>query len=153
MGGLITAVVVAAVTAAVTVVVTRHIAAARDTPAAPARHGPPVKIDSVTVMRTETQAGLYVFQRTVDLSRSELHSLSLFHPAFASRICNTWMAFASWPARQGQQRSLRRMFQVLSWAFARSPGERSFAWARLASFRDSGLFFPRYGTFAGAAAW
>ncbi len=76
MGGLITAVVVAAVTAAVTVVVTRHIAAARDTPAAPARHGPPVKIDSVTVMRTETQAGLYVFQRTVDLSRSELHSLN-----------------------------------------------------------------------------
>jgi hypothetical protein len=76
MGGLITAVVVAAVTAAVTVVVTRHVAAARDTPAAPARHGPPVKIDSVTVMRTETQAGLYVFQRTVDLSRSELHSLN-----------------------------------------------------------------------------
>jgi hypothetical protein len=28
-----------------------------------------------------------------------------------SRICNTWMALASWPARQGQQRSLRRMCQ------------------------------------------
>ena len=50
-----------------------------------------------------------------------------FHPAFASRICNTWMALASWPARQGQQRSLRRMRQVLSWAFARSPGDRSLA--------------------------
>jgi hypothetical protein len=28
------------------------------------------------------------------------------------------MALARWPARQGQQRSLRRMRQVLSWAFA-----------------------------------
>ena len=32
------------------------------------------------------------------------------------------MALASCPARQGQQRSLRRMRQVLSWALARSPG-------------------------------
>ena len=31
------------------------------------------------------------------------------------------------------------MRQVLSWAFARSPGERSFACARLASFWDWGL--------------
>jgi integrase len=30
----------------------------------------------------------------------------------------------------------------LSCAFARSPGDRSFAWARLASFCDSGLFLP-----------
>jgi hypothetical protein len=29
------------------------------------------------------------------------------------------MALAIWPARQGQQRSLRRMFQVFSWALAR----------------------------------
>jgi hypothetical protein len=29
-------------------------------------------------------------------------------------VCNTWMALASWPARQGQQRSLRRMCQVFS---------------------------------------
>jgi hypothetical protein len=28
------------------------------------------------------------------------------------------MAFASFPARQGQQRSLRSTFHVLSWAFA-----------------------------------
>ena len=35
--------------------------------------------------------------------------------------------------RTATQRSLRRMRQVLSWAFARSPGERSFAWAQLAS--------------------
>lgn len=76
VGGLVTAAVVAAVTTVVTVVVTRHVAAARDTPAMSARHGPPVKIDSVTVMRTDTQGGLYVFQRTVDLSRSELHSLN-----------------------------------------------------------------------------
>ena len=27
-------------------------------------------------------------------------SLNLFHPPFASRICNTWMALASCPARQ-----------------------------------------------------
>ena len=52
------------------------------------------------------------------------------------------MALASWPARQGQQRSLLRMRQFLSWAFARSPGERNFAWAQLASFWDFGLFFP-----------
>jgi hypothetical protein len=58
------------------------------------------------------------------------------------------MALASWPARQGQQRSLRRIFQVLSWAFARSPGARSRAWARFASFWEAGLFFPMYGIFA-----
>jgi hypothetical protein len=50
------------------------------------------------------------------------------------------MALASWPARQGQQRSLRRILQVLSWAFARSPGARSCACARVASFCDCGLF-------------
>ena len=31
--------------------------------------------------------------------------------------------------------------QVLSWAFARSPGPRSLSLARLASFWDSGLFW------------
>jgi hypothetical protein len=49
------------------------------------------------------------------------------------------MALASFPARYGQQRSLHRIFQVLSWAFALSPGARSFAWARLASFCGPGL--------------
>jgi hypothetical protein len=39
------------------------------------------------------------------------------------------MTLASCPARQGQQRSLRRICQFLSWAFAFSPGARSFAWA------------------------
>src|SRR5690348_6446640 len=34
------------------------------------------------------------------------------------------MALASRSARLGQQRSLRRMRQVLSWALARSPGPR-----------------------------
>src|SRR6185437_7477091 len=43
---------------------------------------------------------------------------------------------------------LTKNFQLLSWAFARSPGARSRAWARLASFWDSGLFLPRYGIFA-----
>jgi hypothetical protein len=76
-------------------------------------------------------------------------SLNPFHPGYASRICNTWMALASCPARYGQQRSLRRILQVLSWAFARSPGARSFAWARLAAFWDSGLFFPMYGSSRG----
>ena len=32
------------------------------------------------------------------------------------------MALANWPAFPGQQRSLRRMCQVFSWALARSPG-------------------------------
>ena len=54
------------------------------------------------------------------------------------------MALASCPAFQGQQRSLRRMCQVFSWALARSPGERSWACARLASFCEAGLFRPRY---------
>ena len=55
------------------------------------------------------------------------------------------MALASCPARHGQQRSLRRMRQVLSWALPRSPGDRSWAWARLASFCEAGLPRPRYG--------
>jgi hypothetical protein len=37
------------------------------------------------------------------------------------------------------------MCQLLSWAFTRSPGDRGFALARLASFCDSGLFFPLWG--------
>ena len=79
--------------------------------------------------------------------------MNLFDPGNASRICSTWMALASSPARQGQQRSLRRILQVLSCAFARSPGDRSFAWARLASFWDSGLFLPLYGIFAYVLPW
>jgi len=35
------------------------------------------------------------------------------------------MALASYPARQRQQRSLRRIRQPLSWALAHSPGTRS----------------------------
>ncbi|SRR6266496_1563750 len=64
------------------------------------------------------------------------------------------MALASCPARQGQQRSLRRMCQVFSWALARPPGDRSCACARLASFWEAGLFRPRYGvrTWSPAAA-
>ena len=38
---------------------------------------------------------------------------NVFHPAI-SRAWRTWMALAICPARQGQQRSLRRMSQVLS---------------------------------------
>ena len=45
------------------------------------------------------------------------------------------------------------MRQVLSWAFARSPGDRSFACALLACFWDSGLFFPLYGIFAYVLPW
>ena len=52
------------------------------------------------------------------------------------------MALASCPAFHGQQRSLRRMRQVFSWALARSPGDGSWAWARLASFWEAGLFRP-----------
>jgi hypothetical protein len=54
-----------------------------------------------------------------------------------------------WPWRVArlsrQQRSLRRMRQVLSWALARWPGPRSLAWARLAAFCEGGLFLPLYG--------
>src|SRR6267154_698159 len=38
-----------------------------------------------------------------------------------------WMALTNCPA-PGQQRSLRRMCQVSSWALAHSPGDRSWAW-------------------------
>lgn len=38
-----------------------------------------------------------------------------------------------------------QVLQVFSWAFARSPGPRSFAWARLAAFWDYSLFLPLYG--------
>jgi len=53
------------------------------------------------------------------------------------------MALAMRPACQGQQRSLRRMCQVLSWALARSPGDRSWARARRAAFCEAGLPRPR----------
>jgi hypothetical protein len=46
------------------------------------------------------------------------------------------------PGFPGQQRSLRRMRQVLSWALKRSSGPRSLAWARLAAFCEAGLFLP-----------
>jgi hypothetical protein len=59
------------------------------------------------------------------------------------------MALASCPARQGQQRSLRKMRQALSWALARSPGPRNWAWARLAPFCEVGSFRPRYGMITG----
>jgi hypothetical protein len=55
------------------------------------------------------------------------------------------MALASCPARQGQQRRMREFF---SWAFARSPGARSFAWARLAAFWEFRLPLSRYRIFA-----
>jgi hypothetical protein len=62
------------------------------------------------------------------------------------------MALARCPARQGQQRSLRKMCQVLSWALACSPGARSCAWARLADFCEAGLFRLRYGVITGSPA-
>jgi hypothetical protein len=69
---------VAAVTAVVTVVVTADV-----TPAASAGgthgaapQGAPVKIDSVTVMRTAVQAGTYLFRQPVLLSQQDLASLN-----------------------------------------------------------------------------
>jgi hypothetical protein len=62
------------------------------------------------------------------------------------------MALAKCPARWGQQRSFRRMRHVFSDALARSPGPRSLAWDRLASFCEAGLFFPRYGVQTWSAA-
>jgi hypothetical protein len=52
----------------------------------------------------------------------------------------------------GQQRSLVMIFQVLSWAFALSPG----AELRVrpgGRFRESGLFFPLSGIFAYVLRW
>lgn len=73
VAGLATAAAVAAVTTVVTIVVTQHVEAA---PGAVIRHGPPVRIDSVTVLRTAVQAGTYIFQRSLHLSQPELHSLN-----------------------------------------------------------------------------
>jgi hypothetical protein len=53
--------------------------------------------------------------------------------AVSSRFWSAWMALTSRPTQLGQQRSLRRIRQVSSWASARSPGPRSRAWARLAA--------------------
>ncbi len=35
------------------------------------------------------------------------HLLNLFHPGWASRSCSTWMALASFPARQGSSGAWR----------------------------------------------
>jgi hypothetical protein len=60
--------------------------------------------------------------------------------------------FGELPGAPGKQRSLRRMRKFLSWAFARSPGLRSLAWARLASFCETGLPRPLYGVISGSPA-
>jgi hypothetical protein len=44
------------------------------------------------------------------------------------------------------------MCQVLSWAFARSAGARSWEWARLAAFGKAGLLRPPYGMIPGSPA-
>ena len=75
-GGLVTAVVAAVLAAIVTVGISPHNAVAAQTTAA--RHGPPVKIDSVAVLRTTVQAGTFVFQRAIYLSQSELDELNQF---------------------------------------------------------------------------
>ncbi len=54
------------------------------------------------------------------------------------------MALTRWPALDGLYRNRYRMRQLLSWAFARSPGPRSRAWERLARFCIPGLFLPLY---------
>jgi Reverse transcriptase (RNA-dependent DNA polymerase) len=81
----------------------------------------------------------------------DVRKLNVFHPPI-SRVWRTCMALASCPAFHGQQRSLRRMRQVLSWALARSPGPRSLAWARLAAFCEAGLPRPLYGVITGSPA-
>jgi hypothetical protein len=48
-------------------------------------------------------------------------------------------SLASRPARRGQQRSLRRMRQVLMWVLARSPGPRRRAWGAVGVFLGLGL--------------
>jgi hypothetical protein len=61
------------------------------------------------------------------------HLSEPFHVAQSARM-RTWTALTSLVARVGQERILRRIFQLLSWALARSPGPRWRAWAALTSF-------------------
>ena len=56
--------------------------------------------------------------------------LNRFHPGYASRSCNTWIALASFPARQGQQRSLVRIFQVSAATVPEARMLSSCAWCR-----------------------
>lgn len=81
-GTLATAAVVTAVTTVVSVLVTQHVAASPAPPptptltsSAPARHGPPVQIESVAVLRDSVQAGIYAFQRPLVLSPSDLNTI------------------------------------------------------------------------------
>ena len=59
--------------------------------------------------------------------------MSLFQFAQPARM-RVWTALTRVVARLGLQRILRRIFQLLSWALARSPGPRWRAWAVLTSF-------------------
>ena len=61
-------------------------------------------------------------ERQLTLALSSPGTLSVFHPV-VSRVCRTWMALASWPACQGQQRSLRRTSRGLELG-----GSRPAAW-------------------------
>ena len=67
------------------------------------------------------------------------------------------LAVAGWPSElpgfPWTAASLRNMRQVLSCVFDLSRGARSFAWARLASFRDPGLIFPLYEIIAQPLPW
>jgi hypothetical protein len=67
-------------------------------------------------------------------------TLSHFQPGFQSVMISVWMALTSVVARLGLVRILRRTFQFLISAFARSPGPRRRAWAVLTAFwlADSG---------------
>jgi hypothetical protein len=72
--------------------------------------------------------------------------MACYREPFPSWLCLAGLqnvdGFGELAGAPGQLRSLRRILQVLSCAFALSPGERSFACALLAFFLDSGLFFP-----------
>ena len=63
------------------------------------------------------------------------------------------MAFASFPARQGQQRSLLRIFNVLSWAFCSFSGSAEPRVGAVSVFLGFRLVFPIYGIFAQLAPW
>jgi len=87
--GVVTAVVVSLVTAVVTGFVSRPAATGNTT----VRHGPPVRIDSVTVLRTTVQAGTYMFQRPLHLSQSDLRSLN--------KLQNVAPAYDAWFRSRG----------------------------------------------------
>jgi hypothetical protein len=77
-------------------------------------------------------------------------AVSLFSSWLRRLDLQAWMALASCPARQGQQRSLRRIRQFLSLGVCPFAGGAELRVSPVASLCDSDLFFPGTGS---SRAW